>query len=136
MDNIEELNLQVKDPRKTYFVILIVILAAGAAFGLGRLSKIEEGRVPVKFSQWQATTTQQQVLGVLQTAGQPASADPPAGRAETSAGKYVGSKNSDIYHFPWCPGALRIKEENKVWFETKEAAKTAGYRPAGNCKGL
>lgn len=50
--------------------------------------------------------------------------------------KYVGSKNSTKYHLPWCSGAARIAEENKVWFESKEAAAAAGYTPAANCKGL
>jgi len=51
-------------------------------------------------------------------------------------GKYVASKNGSKYHFPWCSGATRMKEENKIWFETKEAAEKAGYGPAANCKGL
>ena len=122
--SLDEFNLQVKDPRKTYFVILIVILVAGAAFGLGRLSKIEEGRVPIEFSQWQSTSTPS-VLGAVSDTSVP-----------TKSGKFVGSKNSNLYHFPWCPGALRIKEGNKIWFNSREAAETAGYSPAANCKGL
>jgi methylphosphotriester-DNA--protein-cysteine methyltransferase len=54
----------------------------------------------------------------------------------TNKGTYVASKSGSAYHFPWCSGAQRIKEENKVWFETKEEAELAGYRPASNCKGL
>jgi len=55
------------------------------------------------------------------------------GRVE---GSYVASKSGKAYHLPWCPGAQRIKEENKVWFQSKEEAEAAGYSPAGNCKGL
>lgn len=51
-------------------------------------------------------------------------------------GKYVASKNGAAYHFPWCAGALKIKEENKLWFQTKGDAEKAGYKPAGNCDGL
>lgn len=51
-------------------------------------------------------------------------------------GKYVGSKNSDKYHLPDCPGALKITEENKIWFNSKEEAEARGYTPAKNCKGL
>ncbi len=51
-------------------------------------------------------------------------------------GGYVASKNGTKYHLPWCSGAKRILEENKVWFETKEAALAAGYTPAANCPGL
>ncbi|OHA15361.1 MAG: hypothetical protein A3G52_00010 [Candidatus Taylorbacteria bacterium RIFCSPLOWO2_12_FULL_43_20] len=52
------------------------------------------------------------------------------------AGLLVGSKTSDKYHYPWCSGALRMKEENKIWFKSAEEARAAGYTPAGNCKGL
>ncbi|MFH1608762.1 MAG: hypothetical protein ABH951_01935, partial [Patescibacteria group bacterium] len=51
-------------------------------------------------------------------------------------GLLVGSKNGTKYHYPWCSGALRIKEENKVWFNSMEEARQAGYTPAANCKGL
>ena len=27
----------------------------------------------------------------------------------------IGNKNSKIYHYPWCSGAQRMKEENKVY---------------------
>lgn len=50
--------------------------------------------------------------------------------------KFVGSKNGSKYHFPWCPGAKQMKEENKIWFSSKEDAEKAGYTPAANCKGL
>lgn len=50
--------------------------------------------------------------------------------------KYVGSKNSDIYHLPDCPGGQRIKEENKRCFGSKSEAEKAGYRPAKNCPGI
>lgn len=48
----------------------------------------------------------------------------------------VGSVNSDIYHFPWCPGAQRISETNKRTFASYGEARAAGYRAAKNCEGL
>ena len=51
-------------------------------------------------------------------------------------GAYVASKNGTKYHLPWCGSAKQIKEENKVWFTTKEEAEAAGYTPASNCKGI
>jgi len=50
--------------------------------------------------------------------------------------KFVASKNGSVYHYPWCPGAQQIKEENKIYFDSKEEAEKAGYRPAKNCPGL
>jgi len=52
------------------------------------------------------------------------------------AGVFVGSKNGNKYHFPWCSGAKRISSKNAVWFSTKAEAERAGYTPASNCKGL
>jgi hypothetical protein len=54
----------------------------------------------------------------------------------STPGGYVASRSGTKYHLPWCSSAQRIKEENKIWFETKEAAEKAGYTPAGNCPGL
>lgn len=51
-------------------------------------------------------------------------------------GHYVASKNGEAYYLPWCSGVTRIKEENKVWFTSKEEAEARGYRPAKTCKGI
>ena len=42
-------------------------------------------------------------------------------------GKYVGSKNSDKYHTLDSGSAKRIKDENKVYFKSKEEAENRGY---------
>lgn len=62
-------------------------------------------------------------------------AEPPpeaAGDTET----YVASKNSTKFHLPWCSGAKRISEENKVIYKSREEALAAGVKPAANCPGL
>jgi hypothetical protein len=57
---------------------------------------------------------------------------PAMGGASAPVGErvYVGSKNSDLYHHYSCPTAKRIKEVNQIWWSTKEAAETAGYKPS------
>lgn len=55
---------------------------------------------------------------------------------EATSSILVASKNGSKYHFPWCSGALRIREENKLVFGSREEALEAGYTPASNCKGL
>ena len=47
--------------------------------------------------------------------------------------RVVASKNSDKYHYTWCAGAKKIKEENKVWFSSAQEAESRGYTLAGNC---
>ena len=88
------------------------------AFGLGRLSVLysEKPEVEIVYPP-QGKETDGEVLGVK------------------SYG-FVASKNGSSYHLPWCAGAQTIRDENKVFFDTKEEAERAGYHPAGNCKGL
>ncbi|MDX1535483.1 MAG: hypothetical protein R3346_01860 [Candidatus Spechtbacterales bacterium] len=49
-------------------------------------------------------------------------------------GRVVASVNSDKYHYEHCPGAKRIKEENKIYFTNNQEAVEAGYELAGNCQ--
>lgn len=113
------------ESRDLYVVVLIILISA-MSYGLGRLSKIQENRVPVQIE------NPGQVLGssISNTAN--------IGSLEQddSSGKYVGSINSDKYHLPWCSGATRISDGNKVWFASKADAQAQGYVPAGNCPGL
>jgi hypothetical protein len=96
------------------YVVLLLILVSIASFGLGRLSSQAESKSPV----------------VVEMHEQAASA------SVSVEGRYVASQNGSKYHFPWCPSAQRISEQNKVWFDSKEEAERAGYTPASNCKGL
>ena len=48
--------------------------------------------------------------------------------------KYVGSKNSDKYHYPDCKWAKRISAKNLVTFKTTQEAVKAGYVPCKVCK--
>ena len=52
----------------------------------------------------------------------------------TASDYFVGSKNSDVYHYPDCYWAGKIKPENLVYFDTAEDAINAGYRPCKVCK--
>lgn len=48
--------------------------------------------------------------------------------------KYVGSKNSNKYHYPTCRAAQKIKPGNLVTFRSAQEAKGAGYVPCKICK--
>ena len=102
-----------------WFILASVLLVGILGYGLWRLAELEEGRAPVR---------------IIEPALVSESLTPQ--RGEAVEGKYVASKSGAKYHLPWCAGAKRIKEENKVWFDTEEAAIAAGYTPAANCPGL
>lgn len=117
--SIRKKSLQIKayvDTRQEVVFAIILILTAFTSFGLGRLSVIEENREPVRILQAKQTD----VLGSPWNIG----------------GKVVASRNGSTYHAPWCSGASRISEKNKILFKDEQAAKRAGYTPAKNCKGL
>ncbi|MGM0629080.1 MAG: Ada metal-binding domain-containing protein [Patescibacteria group bacterium] len=107
-----------------FFVIFLLI--SFLSFGLGRLSAIEENKDPVKI--------EYDLRSLPEGVDKESSAFEE--RVDKEVGSVVTSKNGRAFHLPWCPGAKRINEENKVWFSSAEEAEEAGYAPAKNCKGL
>lgn len=53
------------------------------------------------------------------------------GFAEAS---YIGNSNSAIFHYEDCRSGSRIKEANRVYFDTRDEAVDAGYHPCKVCK--
>jgi len=120
--------------RQEVFTILLIILVAFGSFGLGRLSKIADSRVPVVIRAEDGA-----IIGEIGPEGEVNSLGPNNTASVLIAdqsGRVVASKSGAKYHFPWCSGALRISEANKIWFDSKVEAELAGYTPAANCKGL
>ena len=93
----------------------VILLVGLTAFGLGRLSVLQEQKGALKV--YEAPQSEPLVLGA-------------------AVGEYVASKGGTKYYLPTCGGAKNIKEENKIWFPTSQAAQSAGYAPAANCPGL
>jgi len=48
--------------------------------------------------------------------------------------KYVGSSQSDKYHYPSCQWAKKINPMNLVTFKSANEAQKAGYVPCKVCK--
>jgi len=62
-----------------------------------------------------------------------ASARPAPAPSASRAGPFVGSRNSDVYHYPDCPQARRIKASNLVTYSSSEEARAKGKRPCKVC---
>lgn len=112
-----------------YLIVLILLASVAAAFGLGillgrELAEEEQSGV------WIEEMGQGGGAAAVVTA--PIATAPPAPQART----YVASKSGTRYYLPTCSGVKRIKEENKIWFASKEMAEAEGYEPAANCPGL
>jgi len=123
--------------KEDLFIVFSIILIGLAGFGLGKLSALEKGREPVEIRQadFNSTTTSGSRIPaeVLDVGNQSAAA---MIASESAKGLLVASKSGKKYHFPWCAGASQIAEKNKIWFDSYEEAKKAGYTPAANCPSL
>jgi micrococcal nuclease len=51
-----------------------------------------------------------------------------------TGGQFVGSLESDKYHYPSCRWAKKILPQNEIWFSSSQEARRAGYVPCGVCK--
>ncbi len=120
------------DENAYIFIVLIIVFVAFGSFGLGRLSKIDESKIPLHIEGLTASVVNANKNDKNIIFGRNIEPKIPS----KLAGTYVGSKTGKKYHFPWCSGARRIKENNKIIFKTIEEARKAGYTPAVNCKGL
>ena len=94
---------------------IIIFLVGFSAFGLGRLSALDDSRQGAQLLYDTALSTEP-IMNI--------------------GGAIVASKKGSKYHYPWCSGAKRMSDKNKRWFKSVEDARKAGYLPAGNCKGL
>ena len=121
------------DNKKDLIIAAALFLVALTSFGLGRLSVLLENRKKTPISITHENIESPAAPTTTQTRTNPV--QPPKKTAQ-AATLYVGSKNSNKYHLPDCPGALKIKEENKIWFSSKKEAESLGYTPAANCNGL
>ena len=52
---------------------------------------------------------------------------------ESENGKFMGSITSKKYHHLDCRYALKIKPENRIYFQSIEDAKVQGYLPCKTC---
>ena len=47
---------------------------------------------------------------------------------------YILNKNTDKFHYSWCPSVKQMKEKNKIYFTgTRTEAINKGYAPCKNC---
>ena len=117
------------------FLSLVIILVAGLAFGLGRLSVVnDEQGITIEYDPELIRNNEQPTINRSQTAAVGNAVVVPVPRSSGTQSEVVASKNSNKYHFTYCPGAKQIKEENKVTFESPLAAENAGLTLASNCK--
>ena len=112
-------------------LIIGIFLIALISFGAGRLTTIKQPKEPIKIEDYglaslQAFSNTEEGENIKEPEKKDGST------SLTTEGMFVGSINSNKYHLPDCTWAKRINEENLIWFESAEDAKSKGYIPA-NC---
>ncbi|MEK7560542.1 MAG: Ada metal-binding domain-containing protein [Patescibacteria group bacterium] len=120
------------------YIAAVIFLVGLLSFGLGRLSVLWPEKEPITFEN--APSSVSRASSTIAGSGNTIGGRGNSGAAGTALlradGRYVASKSGSAYHFPWCPGALKIREDNKIWFDTAADAEQKGYRPAKNCPGM
>jgi hypothetical protein len=121
------------DDEATYTAVLVLLVAV-CSFGLGRLSVVPTvSTVPAKtLTASVSTPPPAPSITIEETTPRSYPTSTPTGVDQ----QYVGSKNGTKFHLLTCPGASQIKEENKVYFTSKQEAYSKGYTEASNCKGI
>jgi hypothetical protein len=102
------------------FVAVLLCVIGIVSFVLGRYSVVEPASVPPSV---------ENRAGVVFI-------DTPDPVVQPDATRVVASKNGTKYHLLTCSGAKTINEDNKIYFDSINQAKAAGYGPAANCGGL
>jgi hypothetical protein len=118
----------VKENQADIAIVIGFILMGIIAFGAGRLSAPDIIRNPIVISEPNSTTS----INFFSDVSQPVT-DAVGEQIDSQAsakGLFVASKNSKVYHWPWCASAKKIKPENQLWFKTETQAKAAGYLPS------
>ena len=131
-DRIEKVKEWCLEHKADLFTAAIIFLASMASFGLGRLSILWPQKEPIRILEKGSVLNPDPVSAERGSVPNLAAAS----AALPAKGKYAASKTGTSYHLPWCPGVAKIKESNKIWFQTKAEAESRGYKPAGNCSGL
>ncbi|TSC80893.1 MAG: hypothetical protein G01um101429_18 [Parcubacteria group bacterium Gr01-1014_29] len=100
-------------------IFLIVVLG----FGVLRLGFILQDHTPVEFTDTSSSFGDEFLYEeYMNASGFP--------------GLVAASRNGKRYYYPWCGGLSRIKEANRIWFDSEKAAQSAGYTIASGCDGL
>jgi hypothetical protein len=116
------------------FLLIFFFLVATLAFSLGRLSNYEKKKSPIsviKTEEYYRWNNEDLPIDRISE-----SSIKQISKGDTGKGSIVASKSGTKYYFPWCSGVIRIKEENKIWFNSVEEAQAKGLTPASGCNGL
>lgn len=123
---------KIKSSQYHIFLALCIGLIAFISYNLGRIEALE--KTPIKISDGGIKTVPDNLKADIFEATENKKSSL-VGNAKKLDTRVVVSKasTSKKYHYIWCPGAKKINEANKVWFNSAQEAENRGYALAGNC---
>jgi hypothetical protein len=117
---------------KDILVVIIVILVGLGSFELGRLSK-QNTSSGIKI-EYPAEVTSQSA-NVISAIGSAPKMAPSIKELTSGTGKkFFASNRGTKYYSLGCSAGKSLKQENRVYFNTKEEAEKAGYELSSSCK--
>lgn len=125
---------------KDILIVIIVILVGLGSFELGRLSKENSTSgikiLPAQAGEYSNENTNQGASAILSQNSSPTTIKTSsATQNSNSAGKtFFASNRGSKYYSIGCSAGKTIKQENKIYFDTKEAAERAGYTLSSSCR--
>ncbi|OGI95003.1 hypothetical protein A2917_01315 [Candidatus Nomurabacteria bacterium RIFCSPLOWO2_01_FULL_42_17] len=110
---------------KDVLIVIIVILVGLGSFELGRLSKENSSSgIKIEYKDQIKNIKNQEASAILSV---------PA-ISNSSQKSFFASNRGTKYYSIGCSAGKTIKQENRVYFTTKEEAETAGYELSNSCR--
>ena len=106
----------VKEHESDITLTIGIVLVALISFGAGRLTTPQTNKEPI-IIQGPTASIEQSLSEVGQSTN----------KETTEQGKFIGSVNSNKYHWPDCPWVNKIASQNQIWFSSESEAQAAGY---------
>lgn len=111
------------DKGKDILVVLIVILVGCGSFGLGRLSKSSDSSgLKIEYSEG-LSAGEANVLSALSVP-----------EINSSGKNFFASNRGTKYYPAGCSAGNNLKQENRIYFNTREEAEGAGYELSSACR--
>ena len=113
---------------KDILIIVIVILTGLGSFELGRLSKQDErSGIKIEYTNQDLSLVGNQSASIISTTN--------STKVQSNSNKnFFASNRGTKYYSIGCSGGQNLKMENRIYFETKEAAEKAGYTLSSSCQ--
>ncbi len=113
---------------KDILIVIIVILVGLSSFELGRLSKKESNAgIKIEYSN-QAMNQESNVISAVQNIQKQTK------NTNVTTKTFFASNRGSKYYSIGCSGGKTIKQENRIYFATREEAEKAGYELSSSCR--